>query len=181
MIKTYAGIGARDTPDNILKLFTYYAETMASRNHLLRTGCAVGADQAFIQGASKHSDQSEVYLPWKSYELDFQAKHPANYIYNHNKNQLFELAQTFHPAWDKCSYGAKLLHARNVLIMLGSYLEEPVDFVICYTKRGKPTGGTGQAIRIADFYSIPVYNVGVFDGSKNQQDEIINYLKQYLY
>ena len=35
----------------------------------------------------------------------------------------------------------------------------PSNFVVCYTPDGKASGGTGQAIRIAEYYNIPIYNL----------------------
>jgi hypothetical protein len=67
-------------------------------------------------------------------------------------------AARFHPAWDKCSPYAKRLHARNSAIMLGHDLGTPVNFVLCWTKDGGATGGTGQALRIAAALGIPVFN-----------------------
>jgi hypothetical protein len=47
---------------------------------------------------------------------------------------------------------------RNALQILGRYGSTPVKFVVCWTKDGKNTGGTGQALRIADYFHIPVFN-----------------------
>jgi hypothetical protein len=53
--------------------------------------------------------------------------------------------------------------------MLGISLLEPAKFVLCWTPDGartaadtsQTTGGTGQAIRVADSYGIRVYNLAV--------------------
>jgi hypothetical protein len=76
-----------------------------------------------------------------------------------NGQYWLEHAAKYHPAWHKCSYDVQRLHARNSLIMLGWQLNEPVDFVICWTKDGKASGGTGQALRIAEAYNIPIFNM----------------------
>lgn len=73
----------------------------------------------------------------------------------------FELAAKYHPNWDACSGHAKALHARNGVIMLGDWLDVPVRFVVCWTPDGKVVGGTGQALRIAAAYNIPVFNLAV--------------------
>ena len=72
-----------------------------------------------------------------------------------------------HPAWQACSDYAKALHTRNVFQVLGSTLDNPSRFVLCWTPDGaeyghetsRETGGTGTAIRIADLFGIPVFNV----------------------
>ena len=62
---------------------------------------------------------------------------------------------------------AQALMARNVHQILGSDLRSPVDFVACWTpdgcesegERSRTTGGTGQAIALADRWGIPIYNL----------------------
>ena len=55
-------------------------------------------------------------------------------------------------------------------------LDEPdSEFVICWTHDGTDVGGTGQAIRIANHYGIPVFNM--FD--KNAT-EILREIDKYL-
>lgn len=49
--------------------------------------------------------------------------------------------------------------SRNVYQVLGPNLDDPVEFIICWTKDGKASGGTGQAIRIANDYGVPVFNL----------------------
>jgi len=68
-----------------------------------------------------------------------------------------EIAAAHHPAWHRCTLAARKIHARNVCIVLGGDLKTPSDFVICWTSTGRATGGTGQAIRIAGAFDIPVY------------------------
>ena len=48
---------------------------------------------------------------------------------------------------------------RNGYQVLGYDLKTPSKFLICWTKDGKETGGTAQAMRIAKDYKIPVYNL----------------------
>ena len=50
--------------------------------------------------------------------------------------------------------------ARNSYQVLGRNLDDPVEFVICWTPGGSGSGGTGQAIRIAKDYQIPVFDLG---------------------
>lgn len=50
--------------------------------------------------------------------------------------------------------------ARNTCQVLGLNLDSPVKAVICYTPGGSGSGGTGQAIRIAQAYKIPVIDMG---------------------
>ena len=47
------------------------------------------------------------------------------------------------------------------MIALGPILDDPVEFIICWTPGGKVTGGTGQAIRIAKDLDIRVFNLAL--------------------
>src|SRR5690606_28567211 len=69
------------------------------------------------------------------------------------------LAAQHHPAWDRLSPAAQKLHSRNMGQVLGPSLDSPARFVIAYTSDGQDSGGTGQAIRIADSLGIPVLNL----------------------
>lgn len=150
----YAGIGSRDTPKEICDLMTGIARMLDERGYVLRSGGAGGADQAFDNGTSGMS-QPEIYLPWNGFNGKVQRLWPtARQI-----SAAMELARRYHPNWDACSEGAKKLHARNGFQILGLDLNDPVRFVICWTKNGKPEGGTGQALRIADDRDIPIYNL----------------------
>ena len=134
----YAGIGSRDTPDDICITMTKLARVLSDLGYTLRSGGAAGADKAFAAGAS----DKEIFRP------------------NDATAEAIELSSKYHPAWNRCKQWAKLLHARNAQIVLGRELNSPVSFVICWTKNAKGTGGTGQGIRIAKGYNIPVYDLG---------------------
>lgn len=53
------------------------------------------------------------------------------------------------------------LHARNCYQVLGADLRTPTQFVICWTPRGSGEGGTGQALRIAKAYNIPIFDLAI--------------------
>jgi len=83
------------------------------------------------------------------------------------------IAAIYHPYWNNLSYGAKKLLARNVYQVLGYDLQTPSSFIVCWTKDGKGSGGTGQAIRIAKAYGIPVFDYGGYDEVEERLDEYI--------
>ena len=70
------------------------------------------------------------------------------------------MASKFHPRWDALPVYVKMLMGRNSYQILGLDLETPSDFVICWTLDGQITGGTGQTLRMAAYYGIPVLNFG---------------------
>ena len=152
----YAGIGSRSTPTEILDLMTDIAVKLNSKDYVLRSGGAHGADQAFENGAGVNK---QIFTPWPGYN-----GYNQQFII---PQQALQLAEEHHPNWKRLGSGAKLLMARNCQQILGPNLDDPVEFVICWTKdgcykdeqRSNITGGTGQAISIACNNNIPVFNL----------------------
>lgn len=137
MGKAYAGIGSRETPTDVMHQMGNIASYLAGLGFTLRSGGAGGADTAFELRATK----KEIFRP------------------HHATAEAMELASRFHPAWHRCSDYAQRLHARNGFQVLGADLTSPSAFVVCWTKDGKASGGTGQALRIAEHYGIPIFNL----------------------
>jgi hypothetical protein len=147
----YAGIGSRETPYDICQLMTRTAFKLETMGWILRSGGANGADLAFEKGV-KNPRNKEIYLPWPRFNNSDSAHH---YI----SDEAYQLASRYHPAWDRCTDAAKKLHARNCYQILGRYLNHPVQIVLCWTKDGKASGGTGQALRIAQAHNIEIVNL----------------------
>ena len=165
----YAGIGSRETPIIILKLFTQIGKYLANKNYILRSGHAEGADSAFEYGCVMVNGQKEIYLPWKGF-----GNSDSNLVVGDPK--AYEIAELHHPYWHNLSQGAKKLQARNTHQALGKDLETPAKFIICWTKNGKGSGGTGQCLRIAKAYNIPVFDVGCW----KYIDDVKKELKLFL-
>jgi len=123
---------------------TQAAVKLAGEGFTLRSGGAKGADQAFEMGARSCGVGSEIFRP-----NDAHGDHAAH-----------ALGLKYHPAWIRLPTYHKLLHARNGYIVLGRGLGDPVQFLICWTRNASAQGGTGQAIRIAHGYKIPVLDLG---------------------
>lgn len=153
----YAGIGARRTPPEILAVMTRLAQWLHRTGWRLNSGGADGADRAFADGANPGS--RTIFLPWSGY--NGHAGPDCRTLTADERQPALDLAERLHPAWRKCSRGARALHARNVGIVLGPGLNRPVDAVICWTPGGEVVGGTGMALRIADQAGIPVVNLAV--------------------
>lgn len=142
----YAGIGSRQTPIDVQLQMTQVAIKLYRLGWTLRSGAASGADTAFERGAG---DQKEIYLPWMRFN-----NHPSP-LY-HPSAAAFEMAEKYHPAWNRCSDASRMLHARNCHQVLGRNLDSPVRFILCWHQG---TGGTLQAVRIAEALNIPVFNM----------------------
>lgn len=160
----YTGIGSRRTPADILELMEELAERLRD-GMILRSGHAPGADQAFERGAR---EDSEIFLPWPGFFCsrgDVGDMAVLGEPFEKPTLEAAEIAAEHHPAWDRLGSAVRKLHARNVHQILGYTLDEPSAFVLCWTPDGSlnglgpDTGGTGQALRIATTWDIPVYNL----------------------
>jgi hypothetical protein len=149
MTKIYAGIGSRETPPDILRIMERLGKKLALEGWVLRSGGARGADSAFHKGCLDVSGDAEI----------FTAQHATP--------ESLAVAAKYHPNWSACSDHTKRLHARNGLIILGKDLTSPVRMIVCWTPNAEVTGGTGQALRIADYYNIPVRNLANKDSLNN--------------
>tara|TARA_R100001086_G_scaffold51144_1_gene22712 strand:- start:55 stop:561 length:507 start_codon:yes stop_codon:yes gene_type:complete len=150
----YAGIGSRETPDNILQGIELVAQRLKS-THTLRSGGADGADTAFEKGAGMNK---EIYLPWKGFN-GHQSPYYNEFFAKEIQQKQIEYGRKYHPAFDRLGSGAKNMMRRNAHQILGVDSITPVEFVVCWTSNGKDKGGTGFAIRMAWDLGIPVYNV----------------------
>ena len=159
----YAGIGSRSSSQDILDQMTRIARFLAVKSYTLRSGGADGADTAFMHGVNTASLEGypklmEIYTPWHNFN-----NLSGNYILEGASEEAEEIASRYHPAWHKCSSGAKKLHARNTHQILGTDCKSPVRFVLYWCPKGpdgRPQGGTAQALRIAESYEIPMYMIG---------------------
>lgn len=157
----YAGVGSRETPIRVRGQMTALASYLTKHGWVLRSGAADGADTAFETGCNLvDSNKKQIILPWKGFNGSDSklylswAFRPAILL------EAEAIAALVHPVWDKLSPPQKKLHTRNVFQVLGPTLVEPVKFVVCWTKNGKPTGGTATAINLAKSRGIPVFNMG---------------------
>jgi hypothetical protein len=165
----YAGIGSRETPKEVCEIFETLAEWLSKHGYILRSGHAAGADQAFERGCDRAGGQKEIYLPWKGFE-------GSNSTHILTNQEAYTIAEQFHPYWSNLSEGAKKLQARNSHQVLGENLNTPSAFIVCWTKNGSGKGGTGQALRIAKHYGIPILDAGRF----NSIEETKSYMNEFL-
>lgn len=176
--KIYAGIGSRETPEPVQKLMFKIAGLLAKKGYVLRSGAANGADTAFELGCNALGGKKEIWLPWKGFN-----DHEDTGLYPNPGH--FAKAEIALEHWSRLSQGAKRLHARNVGQVLGSNLETPVDFVLCWTpdgavdrsECGSKTGGTGTAIKLASDAGIPVINLARYSDVQTLENDIKNLLK----
>jgi hypothetical protein len=149
---TYAGIGSRETPKEVMDQMTELAKELESRGYILRSGGAQGADTAFERGVTSKKEIFPGGQKAGEREMKIAREiHPNPQALDNSKNPAF--------VWN--------LMARNTNQVFGKNLDTPVDFVIAYTqdglidytKRSIKSGGTGQAIDMASRKGIPVINL----------------------
>lgn len=169
------GIGSRETPDDILKLMTRIGQKIEALGGLLRSGGAGGADLAFEAGW-RNANACEIFHPWHGFkpkindrEVDvakiIKRKRPIQgvgspiVLVGDVLEKAEAMAEATHPKWENCGRGARALHTRNIPQILGASLNRPSDMVICWTPDGRASGGTGQAMRLAQRHKIQIVNL----------------------
>lgn len=165
----YAGVGSRRTPEPVLAMMTRIAERLSVLGYTLLSGGADGADEAFRQGAKLNKGKAEIYRPWPDHKMVLDSWRGQRVIVPDRPmfDKAEALVQPTHPAWNRLSEAAIKLHSRNAMQCLGENLDNPVDFVVCWTPDGcingqtrtRETGGTATAIVLAANHGIPVVNM----------------------
>lgn len=180
----YTMIGSRETPPDVMELMTKFAKKTCLWKYVGRSGGADGADACLEEGFRRFKEDSnlacsgdylEIYLPWK----DFNGRQSSQEGYYTlaelpNKVQAESIAESIHPAWERCSQGAKKLHSRNVYQLLGQDLQTPSRFVICYAKprndgTGGVKGGTATAVQLGIENGVEIINL--YNGSDRKRIE----------
>lgn len=159
----YTGVGSRRAPEDVLELMTRLARAHAARGWVLRSGHAEKSDYAFELGAG---GRAEIYKPWKGYN-DFLPTYGEEVWCDDEAvaAEALELVLRFHPAPQRLGARSLALHGRNGFQVLGRRLDQPSRFLLCWTPDGaqettsRLTGGTGQAIRVANAYGVLVHNL----------------------
>jgi len=176
----YAGIGSRETPQDVLDDMTAMATKLEERGFTLRSGFAGGADTAFELGTTR-DDLREIFAPWKGFGADPTSKYDkprwdqirrhegitgkpfvpakATLLQGAIAKKAEEMASEHHPNWERLGNGPRMLHSRNMGQVYGPNLDAPARFELAYTIDGQATGGTGQAIRVAESADIKVLNL----------------------
>jgi hypothetical protein len=164
--RAYAGIGSRETPDDVLGLMRRCAKRLESLGFVLRSGGAKKADEAFDTSTSR----LEIFLPWPRFTERCGRTKPLpngpNIVVRTSATEKARIiAAKHHPKWSSLPDAHRVMHSRSVHQVLGWTCDDPSDFVLCWTPDGSTgkttsrTGGTGQAIRIAHAYGIFVFNL----------------------
>ena len=186
---TYAGIGSRETPQEVLDLMTQAAKYLDGLGYTLNTGKTypTSLNDYFIKTVHKGNKQAaEKAFKAKQAETERLTKLYGNRVgmdeegadrafsAGTSKKNLFsprdkvgdremKVGEEIHPNWSALSSGAAKLMARNTNQVFGAKLDTPVDFVLFYAQEVagsiRPKGGTGQAVEMARRKGIPTINM----------------------
>jgi hypothetical protein len=172
--RRYAGIGSRETPADMCQRLEDIAYLLALHQFILHTGRARGADQAFMRGALKGGGWIGAYLPVDHFEGNGPRGTTVIEVVPTDEQMLqveahIAYAAVLHAAgYDPRNWTAgrglfiRRAFARDVMQILSSTLDHPVNIVICWaplSKQGKIQGGTRIACAVAEAYEIPVFNL----------------------
>lgn len=151
----YTGVGSRETPPLVCNTLTEISQFLCTKGFALRSGHAKGADEAFEAGSTNPLDQ--IFLP----SYNFRGSKSK---YHTPCSESYSIAEQFHPKWEAVAPHDRAYMARNSYQVLGPALDSPSEFLLCWTPDGATSktslasGGTGQAIRLANHYNIPIFN-----------------------
>jgi len=165
--KAYAGVGPRENvPADVLDLMYRAGAALAAAGFLLRSGGAKNSDTQFERGALSVGGATEIFLP----EAEFRG-HASPLIVTRmpRYRDAQALASWHHPNWAACDRFTRDCMARNCMQVLGADLTDPVKFVILWGPKPEfadgqvvnVAGGTGQAVRLARTFKVPVFHLGV--------------------
>lgn len=172
----FTGVGSRKLDALGEILCRSVSRTLVDQGYVLSTGDASeGCDAVFWSCFPK--ERRFRFGPFG------RAKKPYTIVIDDTKEAYSKanyFASLLHPAYRFLPQWMKELHLRNVFQVLGSNLDCPTEFLLCWTPDGaenakatsKKTGGTGTAIRCADKFGVPVFNL--------QRSDAITRLEQYL-
>lgn len=149
-----AGIGSRETPKDVLADMKQVGEWCNANGVTLNSGHAEGADWAFERGAQEFC---HAFIPWLGFNGQLKSKATLT-VPDFTGLHIKTLARMYHPVWDTLTQGVQKLMMRNIYQVLGEDLKSPVRSIVCWTKDGKASGGTGQALRCAYDRGIQVLN-----------------------
>lgn len=149
----YSVAGSRAAPEDQCLAVKAFVENF---HGVCRTGGAQGIDQAAmasgrqceVYGLQVHEHAASLHPLCSMYNI--QARVDLGTVYD----LLRQVIGDSH--YNNCSVTARMLHARNVLLLMGPDLIEPSRFLLAMP-RPDGKGGTGVTIQLAHAFNIPVF------------------------
>lgn len=182
----FTGIGTTEPPAHVEQQIAAVCDIMASRGIGLRSGGAPGCDSLFAKYIP--TSMQEIFLPWDGFNNLWAASGSHIILPEHIDPTVSVRAEAmidqYHPCPARLGPRARLFMRRNAHQPLGRCLTDKSVMVVCwalgtvYDFDSSPpriknvSGGTGQAVRIAHAYGIPVFNLS----NKTAIPALIEYL-----
>lgn len=174
-MKYFTGVGGRMAPAAEMQLLMELAYKLTSEGIYNRTGGADGADTAVWNGTVKYWKDSppkaswvyadRLYVPWNGFKGHYVSS-KWGWIQSPEslgvQKEAEYIAKQVHTHWGNLKQAGRAFHTRNVLQVLGDFLNKPSDVLICWAitdKWGIPKGGTRTAWVLAKEHKVPCYNL----------------------
>lgn len=162
-VNQYAGLGASNTPDDVLCLMNDIGCQLSLKNVILRSNAKRGAASAFEAGCnSAYPERKQIFLPFEGFNSR-SVNEPCVHI--GDMKLASNIASRYNRRWRYLKAIERKIVAATTFQILGQDTRSVVRFLICWTGDGsldgrKTSGGTtGQALRIATTYNVPIYNL----------------------
>jgi hypothetical protein len=184
IVRQVAGVGSRETPEEIKPLFLDIFECLTDDNYQLTSGDAQGPDEWAHEGAMRSSNYgligANIFLPWNGVR-----RHDGTYRYEDGKvffdaskfenwERAGEISLAARGSWEGLGRGGIALHTRNAYQVLSRSLEKPVKQIVCWAlpvgKKGRVRGGTNTAHQIGLDYNVPIINLATEEGMQRAMD-----------
>ncbi len=154
-------VGSRTTPPDWLAAIQRVSEELAALGWVLRSGGASGVDEAAERGWDAANGVKEIFEPWPGWR-DWPGRRPVA-VTDVEWVAAAQIAEKYHPNWPAIKRAGLLtfrLMSRNSFQVLGPRLDALTCAVLAWTPQGAGGGGTGQALRIARAFNVPVLDLG---------------------
>lgn len=159
------GVGSQGTPEWAMLGIQRVIAAYAARGYGIRTGDAVGADEATRVAAKLAGAPLRVFAVSKQACPDTVcfSKLPAQV-----QRQALDFVEELHPAPRALKPFWRLLHARNSNQVLSEGLDDPSELVVLWAMKSEfddegrlknAAGGTGQAVRVAHKFNVRALNL----------------------
>lgn len=167
--KPYAVVGNKDFPTDLIPKLTSIVKKLDSLGYTARTGSMKGLD-VYVEEITTNV---ELQLPWKN----FNNKESKN---TYSSPEILAIAKSLQPGFDELALPIKGFLAKNVRVLLGGKGISRAIFLLCHSEDGvdnarqvtSRTASVGHAIKVADKFNIPVFNLK----NSNVEEQLMSYL-----
>lgn len=155
--RPFAVTSNRDVPDSIKNRAIELTRTLVNKGHTARVGVLDGLE-AMVNSAV--TQNTECHIPFRGFAQS-ESK------FNFSTPECLAIARHFATGFDQLKPAIQSFMGKNVRLILGNKNQSLIQFLVCYTEDGAEstkevtsrTGICGHAIKVADYYNIPVFNL----------------------